>query len=44
MLHYFFLVSRCIRAALRYKKAYEVLKLDGLDREGIRNLTGEEKR
>jgi hypothetical protein len=30
--------------ALGHKKADEVLKLDGVDREGIRDLIGGEKR
>ena len=40
---YFFLVSRCIGAALGHKKADEVLNPDGVDREGVRDLTGGKK-
>lgn len=40
---YLFLVSRCIGAALGHKKADEVLNPDGVDKEGIRDLTGGEK-
>ncbi|MBB1557735.1 MAG: hypothetical protein HG439_004600 [candidate division SR1 bacterium] len=42
-IQYFFLVSRCIGAALGHKKADEVLNPDGVDREGIRDLTGGKK-
>lgn len=42
-LQYFFLVSRCIGAALGHKKADEVLNPDGIDREEVRDLTGGEK-
>lgn len=40
---YFFLVSRCIVAALWHKKADEVLNPDSVDRESIRDLTGGKK-
>ena len=42
-LQYFFLVSRCIGAALGHKKADEVLNPDGVDREEVRDLTGGKK-
>gem|GEM_PF-978873 len=42
-IQYFFLVSRCIGAALGHKKADEVLNPDGVDREGVRDLTGGNK-
>ena len=42
-LQYFFLVSRCIGAALGHKKADEVLNPEGVDREGVRDLTGGKK-
>ena len=41
---YFFLVSRCIGVALGHKKADEVLNPDGVDREGLRDLTGGKKK
>ena len=40
---YFFLVSRCIGVALGHKKADEVLNPDGVDRDGVRDLTGGKK-
>jgi len=42
-IQYFFLVSRCIGAALGHKKADEVINPDGVDREGVRDLTGGKK-
>lgn len=42
-LQYFFLVSRCIGAALGHKKADEVLEPEGVDREEVRDLTGGKK-
>ena len=37
-LHYFFLVFRCIEAALAHKKVDDVLNPDAVDREGVRDL------
>ena len=44
MLQYFFLLFRCIGAALGHKKADEFLNPDGVDREGLRDLTGGKKK
>jgi hypothetical protein len=40
----FFLVSRCIAAALGHKKADGVYNTDAVDREGVRDLIRGEKR
>ena len=34
----FFLLSRCIEAALAHKKVDDVLNPDAVDREGVRDL------